>query len=334
MLRWFVVPSISIGILVALLAAIGVSYQTVEAKADAREFPQQGKSVDVGGYKLNLNCTGQGSPTVILEAGLASFSFTWGKVQPGIASFTRVCSYDRAGYAWSDISPLPRTSLQIARELHALLQNAGEKPPYVLVGHSFGGLDVRMYNGLYPNEVVGMVLPESTHPDLLDRLPPNIKVMSDNAQKMRERQVLYAPMLYWFGIARFGIRHEMENRSLQFAQREYAYLSIQPKFIITVTREAGALEESGAQVRASGTLGDKPLIVLTAGRGVLGMPVQDKDLEDLRETWVNDLQMQLVHLSSRGKRIMVPDTDHMIPSDRPDTIVSAVHEVCGEIPSH
>jgi pimeloyl-ACP methyl ester carboxylesterase len=171
--------------LVILLAITGASYQAVETRADARRFPQEGKSVDIGGHKLNLNCTGQGSPTVVLEAGLASTSFTWNRVQPGIASFARVCSYDRAGYMWSDFSPLPQTSVEIARELHTLLQNAGEKPPYVMVGHSFGGLDIRVYNGLFPKEVTGMVLPESTHPDLLDRLPPIIKIMSDNAQKQR-----------------------------------------------------------------------------------------------------------------------------------------------------
>jgi pimeloyl-ACP methyl ester carboxylesterase len=320
--------------LVVLLAITGASYQAVETRADARRFPQQGESVDIGGYKLNLNCTGEGSPTVVLEGGLASPSFTWSRVQPGIASFTRVCSYDRAGYMWSDYSPLPRTSVQIARELHMLLQNAGEKPPYVMVGHSFGGLDIRVYNGLYPNEVAGMVLPESTHPDLLDRLPPGIKRMSDNAQKQRERQDRIAPLLYWLGIARFRSRKQIQNLSASYGSREYAYLNIQPKFIDTVTREAGALEESDAQVKASGTLGDKPLIVLTAGKSVLGMPVKGKELEELRDVWVNDLQLQLVRLSSRGKRITVPDSDHMIPFERPDAIVNAVREVCAATQLH
>src|ERR1700684_333030 len=136
-----------------LLAIIGASYQAIETKADARRFPPKGKLIDVGGYKLNINCTGQGSPTAILETGLTALALSWRPVQLEITKFTRVCSYDRAGYGWSDPGPMPRTSTQIAKELHTLLQNAGEKPLYVLVGHSFGTANVRIYNGLYPNEV-------------------------------------------------------------------------------------------------------------------------------------------------------------------------------------
>lgn len=319
---------------VVILAAVCVSYAAVEARIDRERFPEQGKLVDVGGYKLNINCNGEGSPTVVLEAGLASFSFTWQRVQSEIAKFTRVCSYDRAGYAWSDAGPPPRTSQQIARELHTLLQHAQEKPPYVLVGHSFGGLNVRAFNGLYPSEVAGMVLVESSHPDLLERLPPSIKKESDDAQKQRERQGLFAPFLYDLGISRFISRKEIEDTKADYLSREYADFSLQPKFIDAVTGEAGALEESGAEVRASRTLGDKPLIVLTAGKGVMGMPVQGQDLLDFYNIWVNDLQVQLAGLSTRGKRIMVPDSDHMIPYERPDAVVTAVRDVCDTVEEH
>jgi pimeloyl-ACP methyl ester carboxylesterase len=313
-------------VLAVVLVVAGISYQTTEKRIDARRFPEAGRLVDIGGYRLNINCTGQGSPTVVLESGLATLSLGWQRVQSGIAEFTRVCSYDRAGYAWSDASPRPRTSVEIAKELHILLGNAGERPPYVLVGHSFGGLDIRAYNGLYPNEVVGMVLPESTHPDLLDRLPPSIKKLSDNAQSEREREVLWAPFLYGLGITRFLRRKVIDDPNAPRGEREYAYLSMPPKFNEAVTREAGALEESGAQVKASGTLGDKPLIVLTAEKG--GLSGEGKDFEYLRGIWINDLQLQLTHLSTRGQRVMVPDSDHMIPFERPDVIVNAVREVC------
>ena len=119
--------------LAVLLVVCGAGYQLAEARIDSRRFPQQGKLVDIGGYRLDISCTGQGSPTVD----------------------------DRAGYGWSDGSPFPQTSAQIAKELRQLLQNAGEKPPYVLVGHSFGGLAVRVFNGEYPNEVAGMFLSDS-----------------------------------------------------------------------------------------------------------------------------------------------------------------------------
>ena len=328
MLRWIRNVASLIVIIASLLVVAGLCYQGIEQYADARRFPVIGHLVSVGDYRLNINCTGQGSPTVILEAGLASISLTWRQVQQGVATFTRVCSYDRAGYAWSESSPLPRTSLQIAKELHTLLTNAGEKPPYVLVGHSFGGLVVRAFNAIFSNEVVGMVLVESTHPDLSDRLPPSIKLASENAQKQRERQVRYAPLLWRLGVTRFMARKEIEDPREDYDDREIAFLSLQPRFIDAVTKEAGALAESGAQVRASGTLGDKPLIVLTAGEGFLGMPVQGKDLENMRDIWINDLQLQLARLSSKGKRIMIADSDHMIPLERPDAVVSAVKEVC------
>ena len=138
-----------------LFMVAGVSYHFIKARADARRFPQEGKSVDVGGYNLNINCTGQGSPTVVLEAGLGVPAISWRAVQPEIAKFTRVCSYDRAGYDWSDPGPMPRTTAQSVNELHTLLQNAGEKPPYVLVGHSVGGTNVRIYNQLYPRRGCG-----------------------------------------------------------------------------------------------------------------------------------------------------------------------------------
>src|SRR5262249_38815230 len=122
-------------------------------------YPPPGRLIDVGGWKLHLSCTGQASasqPTVILEAGIGDFSVEWSLVQPKVASFARVCSYDRAGDGWSELGPHPRTFHQLVYELHTLLANAGIKPPIVLVGHSYGGWLVRQYQATYPSEVSGM----------------------------------------------------------------------------------------------------------------------------------------------------------------------------------
>jgi pimeloyl-ACP methyl ester carboxylesterase len=121
--------------------------------------------VDIGGYRLHIHVTGKGDPTVVLIAGAGDFSFDWSLVQPGVARFTRVCSYDRAGSAWSDLGPTPRTMKQEAYELHLLLQKAGLRGPFILVGHSQGGLIARVYADQYPEEVAGMVLADSTHED-------------------------------------------------------------------------------------------------------------------------------------------------------------------------
>ncbi|HKB35098.1 MAG TPA: alpha/beta hydrolase, partial [Gemmataceae bacterium] len=124
-----------------------------------------GRLVDVGGYKLHAHVTGKGDPAVALIAGAGDFSFDWGLVQPGISRFARTCSYDRAGAAWSDLGPTPRTMRQEAHELHALLIAAGIKPPYVLVDHSVGGLILRVYAEHYPADVAGAVLVDGTHED-------------------------------------------------------------------------------------------------------------------------------------------------------------------------
>src|SRR5438067_2718349 len=138
-----------------------------------------GRLVDVGGWRLHLNCTGEArasQPTVILEAGIGDFSVEWSLVQPGVAKFARVCSYDRAGDGWSDLGPHPRTMHQIVYELHTLLEKAGVKPPFVLVGHSYGGWLVRLYASTYPAEVAGLALVEAGADHPL-RMLPNGKVV-------------------------------------------------------------------------------------------------------------------------------------------------------------
>lgn len=171
MLRWLRIAALTLGVLAILSAVAGASYQAIETRLDARRFPEDGRLVDVGGYRLMLNCTGVGKPTVILEAGWGDVSVEWKSVQPEIARFARVCSYDRAGYGGSDPGPMPRNSLQIAKELHVLLKNGGEMSPYVLVGSSFGGYNVRVFNGLYPDEVTGIVLADATQEDQYELLP-------------------------------------------------------------------------------------------------------------------------------------------------------------------
>jgi len=309
----------------------GISYQTFEAKADARRFHQEGKSVDVGGYKLNINCTGQGSPTVILESGLEVPAIGWRFVQPDVSKFTRVCSYDRAGYAWSDSGPFPRTHAQIVQELHTLLRNARETPPYILVGHSFGTTNVRICNGLYPNEVVGMVLAEGGPDDL--KFPASILKLSLDNLKERQRNRTFALIRFTLGISRYLVRKKIENPASSHGAQEWWYDSIQPKFVAATTTEVeNIFNEDGANdLKRAGTLGDKPLIVLIAGKGMWGLPLVSQDWVDLRKMWV-DGQMRLAQqLTSRGKWLIVSDSAHMIPYERPDAIVSAVREIYASV---
>ncbi len=156
-----------LGLVIGLvaLAVVGAIYQAFGTQIYRRIYPPPGELVDVGGHSLHINCVGEGSPTVILESGSGATSVDWANIQPEVANTTRVCAYDRAGSGWSEPGPGPGDPQQIAGELHTLLGNARIDGPYVLVGHSFGGLYIRMYADLYPNEVEGMVLVDSSHPE-------------------------------------------------------------------------------------------------------------------------------------------------------------------------
>lgn len=321
--------------LIILLAAAGAIYRAIERAADARRFPQQGKSVSLGaefpGVLLNIDCSGTGSPTVILDTGLGVPAVGWNFVQPQVAKFTRVCSYDRAGYGWSTPGPMPRTSAEIVKELHALLAAAGEKPPYILVGHSFAGFNVRVFNGAYPGEVVGMVLVDASHEDQMSRMPPAMADFEKKAEASAKWQAVLAPAAIDLGIARLTYDISGPTYLPKDFREELRYLQLQTKFLSATNSELGSFDTSADEVRASGSLGGKPLVVLTAGKSPdasslpPGFPM--KAFDDFENIWRNDLQVREAHLSTRGRQIIVPDSDHMIPFERPDTIVSAIHDV-------
>ncbi|MBV9304463.1 MAG: alpha/beta hydrolase [Acidobacteriaceae bacterium] len=325
---------------VVVLGGIGAIYQSVGYWLDSRRFPQRGRSFWVESIKLNLNCTGEGGPLVVLDSGLGGSSLDWLRVQRGIAKFTRVCSYDRAGYGWSDPSPMPRTSLQIATELRELLASAEERGPYLLVGHSFGGYNVRMFAKLYPSDVAGMVLVDAEHPDeemrqkrLQDALPALVKKsIENNEERTKVWDRITQPIKLYLGVDRLkvalgGVYSPSFPRDFQ---EEILFLEQQPKYIKAVEAEDKLDDQSAAQVRAAGSLGDRPLIVLTAGIPYAGDPsdtvlteAQKKSRDNL---WISELQTQYAHLSSRGKQVVVGDSSH--------EMVAAVREVWGLVDLH
>lgn len=313
--------------LAAVAALVGALYQQIGSRLDARRSPEPGKLVDIGGRKLKLCCTGRlqgpGTPTVILESGLGGFLQEWqGRIQPQIAQFTRVCSYDRAGYGGSDSGPTPRISSHIAADLHALLAAAGERPPYVLVGHSFGGYIVRVFNGRYPGEVAGMVLVDSVQEDEYDELPwtsASHPGYAADGLGHYQNQARWSPLWMGLGIARLQHRNELGPD---------AYLILQSKYLKARANEMENIQQSAAEARASGTLGNKPLIVLTASKTDASLNVLPAANRERFETVWPQLQARLARLSTRGKQIVVPDAAHNIPGDRPEVVVAAVRDVC------
>lgn len=318
--------------LLALAAACGAAYEQISEHHDRQRFPQLGTSINVENFTLNLNCTGSSSPTVILESGLGIPAIGWQLVQPGIAKFARVCSYDRAGYGWSDSGPFPRTSREIAIELHSMLRNAHIAPPYVLVGHSFGGFNVRLFNLLYPSEAVGFVLVDSSQEDQESKMRRSIR--EENAKELRQLSRMQSVMgfLIDFGIARAASARNPEAPSLPPNLREeLTYLQLQKKCADAVLSEQTSFDDSVDQVRGAGNLGSKPLIVLTAGASVDIPEVPKQDSDEFFAAWVGELQPRLAHLSTRSRQIVLLNSHHLIPFEQPQAVVDAVHEVFAQL---
>lgn len=301
-------------------------------RADARRFPQEGRSVDVGGFRLNIDCTGTaqpGTPTVILESGAGVPAVGWKLVQPEIAKFTKVCSYDRAGYGWSDPPiDMQRTSLQSMKELHALLQNASVPPPYVLVGHSLGGFNIRVFNGLYPSEVAGAVFVDSSHEDQIERMPPTLKKMFEASLKPPGWELKLVPFAVHTGLLRLTQTKSQGQINLPAdLAEEIEYLQRRTVFVETGAAEIRYFPESVRETRNSGNFGDKPLIVLTAGKFVDVPGIPKNEVDEFQQTWTHELQPQLAKLSTKGKQLIVTNSDHMIPMEQPQAVVDAGREV-------
>jgi pimeloyl-ACP methyl ester carboxylesterase len=301
------------------LAATGAVYQTIGTQMDIRAYPAPGQMIDVGGYKMHLYCTGanaDGSPTVIMETGLGSTSAAWAFVQPEVTKATRVCSYDRAGMGWSEPGPAPRDARHIAEELHTLLQNANVPSPYVLVGWSYGGLYLREFAGQYGDEVFGLVLLDSSHPDQWTSTPQGQAQYETNAK-------IYslAPTLARLGFMR--VRGLMQPASGLPTPYDEA---LKASFAATKDWEAQSAEflaspATNDQVRQLVSWGDMPLFVLTATEH--GTPPEQ---ERLWQNW----QTELAALSTDSIHRIVEGADHASFWRDPETAkmsIAAILEV-------
>jgi len=300
--------------LIIAVLVVGGLYENISETRERRFHPMPGQLVDVGGYKMHIYCTGQGSPTIILDAGMGDSFISWHEVQPEIAKFTRVCSYDRAGIGYSDSSPRPRTSNDFAQELHILLHSAAVPQPYILVGHSMGGFDVRLYASLYRNEVVGMVLVDSSHPEQQKRLPPELKDL--DATWLREQESFEFTMP--FGIPRL----------LGFCGNDAAIRAVDCNFhsVRESVAELKAISESAAQTAATGSLGDIPLMVLSHDPDTPQPDLPEDLVKPANDAW-QQMQEELAQLSSKGKQVIAKNSGHYIQLDRPDLVIKAVRSV-------
>jgi pimeloyl-ACP methyl ester carboxylesterase len=292
--------SVTIRILLLLLCAgLSAHYTSAQGiKERAQEPSPPDALVDVGGgRRLHVTCSGvnsEGSPTVVLESGAGEPSSVWGRVQPEVAKLTRVCSYDRAGLGSSDPVPAPRTIVALTEDLHALLAGAKVPGPYVLVGHSLGGMLNRLYASYYPADVAGMVLVDSAHEDEADRglalIPP--ETFKEMLKQLRPEDLIPQQS-----------RERIDGCSIRSVM--------------------GALNWHG----------DIPLVVLTQGRpygpDMVAVPSIAAEAYRLHL----ELQRDLARRSPRGKQVIAEKSSHSIHQDQPELVIEAIRQVIKEAKS-
>lgn len=295
-----------------------------------QKYPPPGQLVGIGDRKLHLHCQGSGDVTVILEDGLGpAGSLVWFKVQPDVAKFARVCSYDRAGIMWSDPSPHPSDPKQVAEDLHIALEQAGVRSPYVLVGASMGGIYVRAFTEYYPEEVAGVVLVDSAHPEQEERFPPSpVNLQPSPASLWLTRQS--ASM----GILR--LLHYLPNRKAERIPAEILprLRAFFPQSIPAAQAEMQSFQRNLEWAKRFQSLGDRPTIVLTAAkaRSLAELPAgfTEEYLEESGAVW-QELQTELAALSSESQHIISQQSGHLMYFDQPDLIVEAIRDVLTQL---
>ncbi len=321
------------------LAGAGAIYEVVGAARSRRRFPVPGRLVQIGRHKLHIVCAGAGRPAVILESGIAASSLSWTVVQRAIAQFTRVCSYDRAGFGWSDAAREPRTSANLVVELHRLLKAERVPLPCVLVGHSFGGLLVTAFAHAYPAAVAGLVLVDPVDPREWLRETPGVRRLLLGAVFFSRlggvlarlglvRLLLGLLMGGWPDVPRRVIRlfgpdvtrklHHIVGEVQKLPPEirpTVAAIWCQPKCFATMARHLSALPTGAEAMIRIGTLGDTPLTVISAG-----------DAPPSRVAW----HSELARMSTRGRLTMARRSGHWILFDQPEIVVNAVRDHVAE----
>jgi pimeloyl-ACP methyl ester carboxylesterase len=295
---------------VLALAGLGALYEIARETSDRSAFPIPGQLVDVGGHRLHLHCTGSGRPTVVLLPGAGGFSSTWGWIAPAVAGDSRVCVYDLAGRGWSESAVRPQDGVALATDLHNLLANANETGPFVLAGHSFGGLYVLNFAARYPEQVAGVVLLDSTHPDMFTRLPAYPMIW----EAFRRASAVF-PSLARLGIGRIVYRSDFDKLPPRSRREEVAFWST-ARMARSQHAEWTEAPVVMRQARALKTLSPHPLIVVTAGL-------------EAQHGWV-PLQRELAALSSNSQLRVVPTATHMsLVDDERDASnsIDAIHAV-------
>ena len=306
-------------------------------------YPPPGRLVDIGTHRLHLYCAGTGQPAVVFDAALGASSISWSLVQPAVAQTTRACTYDRAGFGWSDAGPMPRTAGRIADELYELLQVAGVPPPYVVVGHSYGGLVARLFAARHQSETKGLVLiepaipeewvnPHEKHQALIAR---GVQLCGYGSWAARSGLARLVSLLVGLGnlgaaraltgaLGRGALTRDDEMllapvwRLPPESRRPLRQMWTEPKFFDALGSQIATISDSAKEWVRDGTpdYGDLPLAVVTA---------------DGADDYRRRLDAELSRLSSRGRHVIAPQSRHWVPLDSPQAVIDAISSVVAEV---
>ena len=319
---------LSFVVLVAGAAGAGTTFNVVATHHYHARHAAPGSLYVVDGFKMHLHCSGEGSPTIVLDSGLGDDSLIWAKVQPELSKTTRVCSYDRAGFGWSDPRPGPREADRIAQELHGLLAEAGISGPTVLMGHSVSGLYIRAYAARYPHNLSGLVFVDGSTPLQQDRFPAELREEDNNA----EREFMKLKWLEILGIARaMGLCRHFEGFD-DLTGNMIAENQCRASQLTAMGKEHQSLRQSGNETVGTGPFGDLPILIFSQDPQPSESPTQAED--EFSKIW-NKMQEDLKHLSTRSRRIIAKGSSHYIQVDRPDLLNSEVtgfvQQIRGEV---
>jgi pimeloyl-ACP methyl ester carboxylesterase len=301
-----------------LAVCLGMIYQTIASYRDAKVVPP-GIRVDIGGYRLHLDCRGRGSPTIVVSPGAGVWSVQWSKIQEALAQDTRVCTYDRDGFGWSDSGVSTTTAATGAEELHLLLEKAGEPAPYVLVGESYGGYITRLFVDKYRGNVVAVVLVESAHERQWDEIP-EAKALTLQGQQ----QLKVAQWLSRIGFFRFWPLDRGEDLPPNDRRALLATEARTQTYVAFGNEMAGAFT-SAQQTAKTPSFGDLPLVVVSArhsfdkfipsGAGLKNGPINEK--------WMR-LQDELAGLSTNSVHMVNETATHGISREQPEYVIASI----------
>ncbi|MHA6531331.1 alpha/beta fold hydrolase [Paenibacillus sp. BAC0078] len=305
---------------IVLILTSGFCYEWIASKQAAQDYPPPGKLVDVGGYRLHINQAGYGSPTIILEAGSGETSLSWRDIPQELAKFATVVSYDRAGYAWSEAATRERTGSNIVKELHDALNHEGIKGPYLLVGHSLGGMYVRLFAQTYPDEVSGLVL--------IDARPENDE---RDTKKILEQEhfsgnppAALLSLMKSSGALRLFRNQLLEGSVAKEDREEFINVIAKPSFF-KAKEEEGKLASSTEDAIRGQNLGDLPVKIIARGMApdYPASGISSESGRKIEAIWQAG-QREMLKISSNSELIVAEKSGHYIIHDEPELVIKTI----------